>query len=51
MAKHKYKQSKNSKLDERIGMTGGKESGMKQSYKSRRSESSGMKKSSMKKRY
>lgn len=38
------KQSKNSRMDESLGMRRGKESSKKQSYKSRRDESRGMKK-------
>lgn len=39
------KQSKNSRMDESLGMRRGKEADKKQSYKSRRDESKGMKKS------
>ena len=38
------KQSKSSKMDESLGMRRGKESTKSQSYKSRRKESTGMKK-------
>ncbi len=40
----KYKQSGHSKMDESLGERRGKESTKKQSYKSRRAESTGMKK-------
>ena len=43
MAKH-YKQGRNDRLDESLGMRQGKESSKKQSYKSRRDESRGMSK-------
>ncbi len=39
----KMKQSKMDKMDERLGMTRGRESSMKQSMKDRRHESKGMK--------
>lgn len=42
------KQSKAKRLDESLGMRRGKESGKKQSYKSRRKESEGMSKEHMK---
>ena len=48
MAKKKHKQSKADKMDESLGERMGKESSKKQSYKSRRDESSGMKKRKMK---
>lgn len=43
------KQSKNSRMDESLGMRRGKESTKKQSYSSRRKESRGMSKSMRKK--
>ncbi len=38
-----YKQGEHARMDESLGERGGKESGKKQSYKSRRDESVGMK--------
>ncbi len=44
IVKKKHKQSKADKMDESLGERMGKESGKKQSYQSRRNESSGMRK-------